>query len=75
MEKKNLDVTGVPRAMAVEARGEHAGLVEDETVVGEQIAWEITEGAVLPALFGAMQDKHARGVPFGKGLLSDEFTW
>ncbi len=54
-------------AMAEEARGKHAGIVEDQAIAGAEIGGEVAEGAVFPAAGGAVYHQHAGGGAVGKG--------
>ena len=72
-DQEGLDVTGEAVAMAVEAGGDDAGIVQDEAVAGAEVGGEVGEGAVFPAALGAVEDEHARGGAVGERRLSDGF--
>ncbi len=59
-------------AMAEEARGKDAGIVEDKAIAGAEVGGEVAEGAIFPAAGGAVHDQHAGGGAVGERLLRDQ---
>ena len=62
-------------ALAVEAGGDDAGVVEDEEVAGLKEGGKVAEVAVGEGSGGAVEGEHARGGAVGEGFLRDEFRW
>lgn len=60
-------------ALAVEARGDDAGVVEDEEVAGVKEGGKVAEVTVGEGSGGAIEGEHARGGAVGEGFLRDEF--
>jgi len=63
---------GEAGAGGVEARGENAGVVEDEEVAGSEELWEIDEEAVCKGSGAAVEGHHAAGAADSGWVLRDE---
>jgi len=61
-------------AAAVEARRDHAGIVEHQAVVGLEVQGKVAEHAVFPLSGGAIDDQHPRPGAVGKRFLGDEIV-
>ena len=56
-----------------EARGQDAGVVEDEEIAGLKELREVGEEVVAECAGGAVEDHHAAGAALGGRVLGDEF--
>ena len=71
--QKHFYFSGVSFAMTIEAGGEHAGVIEHQTVAGMEVGRKVTEGVILPGARLAVDHQHARGGAVGERLLCDQF--
>lgn len=71
--QKHFDLATAAGFVSPEAGGDDSGVVENEGVAGSDVGQEIGQAAVFPAGFAAVEDKEARGVARGGGLLGDQF--
>ena len=72
--QEDFDLSRAMLAAAVKPGGQHAGIVEDEAIVGFQIGREVAERAIFPRARGAIDDEHPRPGAVGKGFLGDEIA-
>jgi hypothetical protein len=56
-----------------EARGQDAGVVEDEEIAGLEELREVGEEVVAEGAGGAVEDQHPAGAALGGRVLGDQF--
>jgi hypothetical protein len=60
-------------AVAEEARGKDAGIVDHQAIAGVQVLREVAENAIFPSARLAVDDEHTGGGAVGEGFLGNAF--